>query len=123
MITETSVDRVKQKLDRVGFNDRTHSGLSGTFIDRAEILKANRDRLENILSRYGVYGGQVILDRMPLDYDDVRDYPADLVVGIEIYRHGRPTEFNMTRRGPTALAAGGQQSAAQALVVVWTFIP
>lgn len=124
LIRETSgVDRVKQKLNRVGFNDRTHLGSSGTFVDRVEILKLKRDRLEDILSRYGIYRGDVILDRMPLDYEDVRDYPADLVVGIEIYRHGRPTEFNMTRRGPGAFDPGGQQSAAQPLVVVWTFIP
>ena len=123
VITEMSVDRVQQKLDRVGFVDRTHSGLSASFIDRAEILKMNRDRLEDLLARYGIHNGDVMLDRMPLDYEDVRSYPADLVVGIEIYRHGRPNEFNMTRRGPGALAGGGQQNAARPLVVVWTFIP
>jgi hypothetical protein len=123
VITEMSVDRVQQKLDRVGFVDRTHSGLSATFVDRAEILKMNRDRLEDLLSRYGIHNGDVMLDRMPLDYEDVRLYPAELVVGIEIYRRGRPTEFNMTRRGAGALAAGGQQNAARPLIVVWTFIP
>jgi hypothetical protein len=123
VITETSVDRVKQKLERVGFTDRTHSGMSAQFVNRDDILRRKRDRLEDLLSAYGVYSGDVMLDRMPLDYDDVRDYPADLVVAIEIYRHGRPTEFNMTRGGPGALASGGQRSAARPLVVVWTFIP
>jgi hypothetical protein len=123
VIQEMSVDRLQAKLDRVGYVDRTHSGLSGTFIDRAEILRLRRDRLDDLLSRYGIYSGDVILDHMPLDFDDVRSYPADLVAGIEIYRHGRPIEFNMTRSGPGALGAGGQQAGSRPLVVVWTFIP
>jgi hypothetical protein len=47
------------------------------------------------------------MDRMPVDYELLRDYPADLVIGIEIYRHNRPTEFNGTRRGATIMSSGG----------------
>lgn len=123
VITETSVDRVKQRLDRVGFIDRSHTGESGTFVQRADVLRLKRDRLEDLLASYGIHSGDVVLDRMPLDYDDVRDYPTDLVVGVEIYRRGRPTEFNMTRRGPNLLSAGGQSFQARPLVIVWTFVP
>jgi hypothetical protein len=123
VITETSVDRVKQRLDRVGFIDRSHTGESGLFVQRADVLRLKRDRLEDLLASYGIHSGDVMLDRMPLDYEDVRDYPTDLVVGVEIYRRGRPTEFNMTRRGPNALSPGGQSFLARPLIVVWTFIP
>ena len=113
VIQEMSVDRLRQKLGRAGYLDRARSGLSGTFVDRAEIVKVHRDRVEELLSRYGIYSGDVIMDRMPLDFEDVRSYPADLIAGIEIYRRGRPTEFNMTRRGPGALASGGQSERRQ----------
>ena len=39
--------------------------------------------------------------------DGLRDYPADLVIGVEVYRHGRPTEFNGTRRDPGLMSPGG----------------
>lgn len=122
-VTEMSVDRVKQKLDRVGFQDRYHSGQSGTFIERAEILRRQSFTVADILSAYGIHDGDFVLDRMPTDYDTMRDYPADLVIGIEIYRHGRPTEFNMTRAAPGILSPGGQSALMLPLVVIWTFIP
>jgi hypothetical protein len=123
MVTEMSVDRVKQKLDRVGFQDRYHSGQSGTFIDRAEILRRQSLTIADILSAYGIHEGEFILDRMPADYDMLTSYPADLVIGIEIYRHGRPTEFNMTRRAPGILSPGGQAALMLPFIVIWTFIP
>ena len=122
IISEMSVDRVKQKLDRVGFVGRSHSGESGTFIDRAEILRRQSLTVADILSAYGIHDGEFILDRMPADYDLLRDYPADLVVGIEIYRHGVPTEFNMTRRGPNIMSPGGQSNLMRPTVIIWTFI-
>jgi hypothetical protein len=123
MVTEVSVDRVKQKLDRNGFLDRYHSGQSGTFIQRADILRRQAFTVADILSAYGIHDGDFVLDRMPADYDMLRDYPADLVIGIEIYRHGRPTEFNMTRSAPGILSPGGQSALMLPLVVIWTFIP
>ena len=123
MITEMSVDRAKQRLDRIGFVDRSHSGLSGSFVDRAAISKSRRQYLDEVLEEYGIHSGDVMLDRIPLDFEDVRGYPADLVLGIEIYRHGRPTEFSGTRNGPNMFAPGGVQNAMKALIVVWTFTP
>lgn len=122
-VTEMSVDRVKQKLDRVGFQDRYHSGQSGTFIERAEILRRQAFTVADILSAYGIHDGDFILDRMPTDYDMLTTYPADLVIGIEIYRHGRPTEFNMTRSAPGILSPGGQAAVMLPFIVIWTFIP
>jgi hypothetical protein len=123
MITEMSVDRAKQRLDRVGFVDRSHSALSGSFIDRAAISKSRHQNLDEVLADYGIHSGDVVLDRIPLDFEDVRGYPADLVLGIEIYRHGRPIEFNGTRGGPNMFAPGGVQNAMRPLIVVWTFLP
>ena len=119
VVTATSLDRVKEKLERSGFTDRYHSGLAGEFIERADILRRKPQKLEDILAVYGVQNGTFRLDRMPMDFESIRDYPADLVLGIEIYRHGRPTEFNGTRSGPLALSGGSQGP----LVLIWTFIP
>lgn len=123
VITEMSEDRLKQKLDRVGFFDRSHSGQSGTFIDRAEILRRQSMTVADILSAYGIHEGNVTLDRMPSDFDMLRSYPADLVVGIEIYRHGAPTEFNMTRQGPGVLSPGGMSNLMMPTIIIWTYIP
>jgi len=122
-VTEKAVDVVKQQLDRDGFISRSHSGASGTFIDRQEILHRQPQTVADILSAYGIHDGEFQLDRMPVDYDLLRDYPADLVIGVEIYRHGRPTEFNMTRRGPTIMRSGGAAASRQVMVLIWTYIP
>ena len=119
-VTERAGNRVTEQLDRAGFVTRSHSGIGATFIDRQEILRRRPQTVADILAAYGIHGGDVILDRMPLVYEDVRDYPADLVIGVEVYRHGRPTEFNMTRGGPLALESGAGD---KVLVVIWTFIP
>ena len=123
VVTETSVDKVKERLDRYGFVDRSHLGLAATFIERPEILRAKRQNVGELLSTYGIYDGNIMLDRMPFDYESVKDYPAELVIGIEIYRHSRPTEFNGTRSGAGALSPGGQAASMRPLVVIWTFIP
>jgi len=123
VITESSVDKVKQRLEQKGFIDRSHLGIAGTFVDRAEILRRRPQTLEDVLGWYGIHGGTITLDNMPIDYEGVRDYPADLVIGVEIYRHSRPTQFNGTRRGPNIMSPGGQAASMEPLVLVWTFIP
>jgi hypothetical protein len=55
--------------------------------------------------------------------DLLRNYPADLVIGVEIYRHGRPTEYNMTPRVPSMLSPGGAAAARRVMVLIWTYIP
>jgi hypothetical protein len=123
-VTAMSNDRVKERLDRVGYLTRYHSGLAATFIDRADILRRKPLTVADILSTYGIHDqAEFIMDRMPVDYDLLRDYPADLVIGVEIYRHNRPSEFNGTRRGPTMLSAGGMANSMMPQVVIWTFIP
>jgi hypothetical protein len=123
-VTAVSNDRVKERLDRVGYLSRYHSGTSGTFVDRADILRRKPVTVADILSTYGIHDqAEFIMDRMPVDYDLLRDYPADLVIGIEIYRHNRPTEFNGTRRGATIMSARGMANLMMPQVVIWTFIP
>jgi hypothetical protein len=123
-VTAVANDRVKERLDRVGFLNRYRSGGSGTFIDRADILRRKPLTVADILNSYGIYDqAEFIMDRMPVDYDLLRDYPADLVIGVEIYRHNRPTEFNGTRRGPTMMASGGMANLMLPQVLIWTFIP
>jgi hypothetical protein len=122
-IKEMSVERVTQKLFRTGFSSRQHSGSSGTFIDRAEVLKRNRQTVAELLEGYGVHDGDIVMDRIPMDFESLRTYPADLVLGIEIYRHGRPVEFNGTRNVPTMLSRGGLSASMAPLTVIWTFIP
>src|SRR4051812_10084687 len=87
-VTAMSTDVVKQRLDRVGFLTRYHSGGSGTFIDRAAILRRKPLTVADVLNTYGIHEqAEFMMDRMPVDYELLRDYPADLVVGVEIYRH------------------------------------
>jgi hypothetical protein len=72
VVTETSVDKVKERLDRYGFVDRSHQGLAATFVQRAEILRAKRRNVGG-LSTYGIYDN-IMLDRMP--FDEREGYPA-----------------------------------------------
>lgn len=121
-ITESSVDRVKDQLYRNGYIARTHLGISATFIDRAEILRRRRESVGDMLRVYGIGDADYVLDRMSLTYDDIRDYPTALVIGIEIYPHLRPTEFEMMRSSSTSvMTPGGGRSAP--LVVIWTYVP
>jgi len=123
-VTAVSNDRVKERLDRVGFLNRYRSGGSGTFVNRADILRRKPLTVADILGTYGIHDhAEFIMDRMPVDYELLRDYPADLVIGIEIYRHNRPTEFNGTRRGATIMSSGGMANLMTPQVLIWTFIP
>ena len=108
---------------RNNWTARAFLGLAATFVDRAEILRRKPQTVADILSVYGIYSGTFLLDRMPVDYETLRDYPAGLVIGVEIYRHQRPQEFNMTRAAPGILSPGGQAAGMSALVVIWTYIP
>jgi len=122
-ITETTPNTLARRLDRAGFTNRSRFGM-GQFVKRAEMLKRRPQTLRDVLDSYGLReSADYLFDRMPLDYEDILDYPADLIAGIEIYRHNRPSEASMTRRGPTLMARGGQQYLSRPLVMIWTFIP
>jgi hypothetical protein len=123
-ITESAIDKVKQRLDWQGFTTRYREGIGGTWIERPEILRRQAQNVAEILDAYGIRGpGDYEIDKMPTDYDALRDYPAELVIGIEIYRNNRPVDFNMTRKTATAFQPGGQSAQMQPLVLIWTYIP
>jgi len=125
-IHDVSTTRISKRLERVGFLQRKKfNGSSGTFLAPGDFEKYRPQTLRDILSRQGIYerNAEIRFDRMPLDWMDVQDYPAELIAGVEIYRHGRPVDFNMTRRGPNLLSAGGAAFASKYLVVIWTYIP
>jgi hypothetical protein len=125
-IRELSNTSLELRLEKMGFTDRKkfHGG-EGTFLTPGDWSKNRPQILREILSRWGIFDGNVdiVMDKMPLDYQDVLDYPALLVAGIEIYRLNRPTEFNGTRSGPNLFSAGGTGFLRRPLVVIWTHIP
>ena len=88
-IVDVATVGVAKRLERVGFNWRRKSnGEGGTFITPADIQKRKAITLADMLSAYGLHDrADYRLDRMPLEYSDIQDYPAELVAGIEIYRH------------------------------------
>lgn len=122
-VVETSVDVVKERLERNGFQLRSRMGMAATFIDRAEILRRKPFMIAEVLQAYGIYQADIVLDRMPMQYDDLKSYPADLVIGIEVYRHNRPSEFNGTRGADNLTFAPSGGPGTKPLVVIWTFIP
>jgi hypothetical protein len=124
-IVEVATLGVAKRLERVGFNWRKKSnGEGGTFITPADIQKRKAITLADMLSAYGIHDrADFRVDRMPLDYYDIQDYPAELIAGIEIYRHNRPTQFGGTRGGATLLSPGGMSNLFRPLVLVWTYIP
>lgn len=121
-IRDLSSTSLARRLDRVGFLGRKkfHGG-EGTFLMPTDWERSKPQTVRDILSRYGIFSADVdlLMDRMPLDYLDVRDYPAELIAAVEIYRHGRPAEFNGTSAGPTAF----RSARIRPLVVIWTHIP
>jgi hypothetical protein len=129
-IIDTPIDAVSERLKHVGWKVRAGLGSSHTFIDRAEILRRKRDNVGDILSAYGIHDGDFLLDRMPMTYDDIREYPAELVIGVEIYRHTRPVEFAhlaSVAMPRFSVPSGGRPStmggSSLPLVVIWTYIP
>jgi hypothetical protein len=126
-ITASTVNRVSERLDRVGFVTRSRMGASGQlFFDRARILKSRPTYITDLLERYGIDQNAIFtLDRMETDWDNLRSYPVDLVIGIEIYRRrgSVPTEFDQTRGGSLAFGPGGSGGVSQATVIIWTYIP
>ena len=146
-ITESAVNRVTRRLDRVGYTSRYRMGTSGHFVDRAEILRRHPHTVTDILIGYGIgENATFYLDRMPTDWEELMSYPADLMIGVEIYRHrgAVPNEFNQTlgevssrprksfsepglaASAPVsrlALGPGGSGGIDAPTVFIWTYIP
>jgi hypothetical protein len=125
-INSSAINKVTERLDRVGFVSRSRMGTSGTFVDRREILNRKAQFVTDILRTYGIGRDALItIDRMESDWDTLSDYPIDLVIGMEIYRRrgSLPTEFDRTRRGALAMGPGGNGGIAAATVIIWTYIP
>jgi hypothetical protein len=119
----TGLDKV---LQQSGFNERSHMGNRSIFITRKQILERNALTIRDILSRYGFSDADVILDRMPVAFFDVENYPADNVGGIEIYQHSRPLEFaRIPRAFNTDLGHIGVTAyqPSRPTIVIWTFFP
>lgn len=123
-VSASSVNRMTERLNRVGFTTRYRTGTSGTFIDRAELLRRKSTYITDLLATYGVHDANVILDRIPADWGMLKSYPVDLVIGIEIYRRrsALPVEYNITKLGASVMGAQGQGDLMRPTVVIWTFV-
>jgi hypothetical protein len=60
---------------------------------------------------------------MPMDWDELRDYPLDLIIGVEVYWHGVPVEYSITRRGRQVFSNDRGTPIRHANVILWTYIP
>ena len=124
-INANAVDRVNQKLERAGFLQRSKFG-SGTYIKREDVLKQHDLFVQDLLERWGVPSNAVVtMDRVPIEWETLRDYPIELVVGVEIYRRSAavPIEFGQTRTGANALGRNGSGGIPRVTVLIWTYIP
>ena len=130
VITENAVDRAATILTQDGFTWRSKAEPMGQFMKRPEILRYQGRTVPEMLESRGIRDTDPVefqLNFMQVDWDFLRNYPADLVLGVEIYRHSRPIEYNGTR--PNSVASGfgstgrsltgGRQ--ANALVIIWTY--
>ena len=123
-ITENST-RLTRRLDRVGFTNRKKSSGFGQLVTHDEIMKRRPITLDQVLATYGIHDNCAMmeLDRMPIDIGDARTYPAELVAGIEIYRHNVPVDAPHTRGGRLTFDRQLNTCITRPLVLVWTYIP
>lgn len=135
-ITEKAIDRVEERLQRVGFTDHRHFEAGGIFIDRTEILRRKPTYVSDVLAVYGIRmnNASFTLDRIPVDTATLSNYPMELVIGIEIYRHRSevPIEYSRTSSGGGVGAYGNagvrafsrsNTGIAPATVLIWTYLP
>ncbi len=125
-ITAGSVNKVTQRLDRVGFVSRSNMGFGARFMDRQHIMDSKAQYLTQVLERFGLSRSDTfMIDNIMTDWDELRDYPLDLVVGIEVYprKEMLPVEFSITRQGRQTFTNDRGTPIKHAFVVLWTFIP
>lgn len=126
-ITASSTDRMMARLERTGFRSHRNSGSSGMFIERGDIANRHPQYITDMLATYGIHQEAfVYIDRMPADWETLRSYPVELVIGIEIYRRPGQVPIEVAHTlPPSQLAFGdnGGHGLARPTVIVWTFIP
>jgi len=123
-ITESAVNKVTQRLDRVGFTERSRMGHAATFYTRRDIIDTHAQTLQQLLSRMGAnMSDKFLLDRIPMEWGDLVDYPMDLIVGIEVYRHSLPVELSITRRGRLQFTDDRGTPLTSKTILLWTYIP
>jgi hypothetical protein len=123
-ITESATNRVTDRLDRVGFTSRAKMGYGGSFVTRKDIIDKRPVDLQHMLGKLGLsISDTYTLDNMPMDWDELRDYPLDLVIGIEVYWHGLPVEYSITRRGRLTFSNDRGTPIRHANVLLWSYIP
>jgi hypothetical protein len=123
-ITESAINKVTQRLDRVGFTSRSHMGHAARFFTRRDILDTHAITLQQLLAHMGVSRGDTfLLDRIPMEWGDLVDYPMDLIVGVEVYSRSLPVEFSMTRSGRRSFSQSPAAPLNSKTVILWTYIP
>jgi hypothetical protein len=125
-IKEAANTRLAKRLDRVGFmSRRKFRADGGRYLMASDWERARPQTVRDILVREGIFNNDVdiVMDWMSLRFDEMQDYPAELVAGIEIYRRERPVEFGGPRPGATIGSRLGNASGRRPLVIIWTHIP
>jgi len=113
-ITETEIDKNGRYLKSVGYTFREHGSLGGHFITAAEIAKRRWVYTDELLlwENLKYYRGpiDVRIDGIGVPRIDAENFPANLIMAVEVYPRGRPLEFD--HAGPPSK---------QPLVLIWTY--
>jgi hypothetical protein len=119
-VKESAIDKPRRILDDAGFTARSHFS-GGQFLDRQLILKRDARTVGELLRYYNVTDGDFILDRLPIRFADIDNYPVDLVIGVEVYHLSRPSEFRGAPKAATLYPGGSLIGSMTPLVVIWTY--
>lgn len=129
------MDRAIRAMDRSGFTERAKAFGTGRFIPMSEISKARPTLLSDYVAKYGVRPSDIfILDGIGTTWDDLRNFPPQLIVGIEIYRTPAMAPIGVTKTvgGGQAfgeLSKSGMEDVAATgglkpkVVMLWSYIP
>jgi hypothetical protein len=101
-LTEKSTNRVTDRLEAVGFTRRAKSGNVLRTMDREKIVAERSPNTHSLLERWGMSAvDRFLLDGLPVDWRDLKEFPIDLLVAFEVYRSPEmlPVEFTQTLPG------------------------
>lgn len=124
--SSTYMDRALRALENTGFTNRAKTSGTGHFVKIDEIMKRKPTRLEDVLSSYGLTSSDIyVVDHVRASFDEIKNYPPEGVLGIEIYRNATtaPIGFQKTTKGRLAMGPGGTGGIQPKFVVLWTYIP